>query len=61
MRKKRIPAEAGIGSRHIQKGPETICDLGTGVPDESELEPSGGVPHRLAEASEVGGVKRYFR
>jgi hypothetical protein len=26
------PTEAGLGSRPIQKGPETICDLGAGVP-----------------------------
>jgi hypothetical protein len=26
------PAEAVLGSRCIQKGPETICDLGAGVP-----------------------------
>ena len=39
------------------KGPETIRDLGAGVPNESELEPSGGVPHRLGGASEAGGVE----
>jgi hypothetical protein len=27
-----VPREAGLESRHIQKGPETICDLGAGVP-----------------------------
>jgi len=40
----------------VKKGPETIADLGAGVPNESELEPSGGVPHGLGGASEVGGV-----
>ena len=35
------PAEAGLD----------------GVPNDAELEPSGGVPHRLGEASEDGGVR----
>jgi hypothetical protein len=34
-----------------------MCDLGAGVPNHSELEPSGGVPYGLGGASEVGGVK----
>jgi hypothetical protein len=29
---KRSPVEARIGTRHIQEGPETIRDLGAGVP-----------------------------
>ena len=50
-------AEAGFASRRIQNGPETIRDLGTGVPHHSELEPSGGVPYRLGWASEASGVR----
>jgi len=38
------------------EGPETISDLGAGVPNDAELEPTGGVPHRLGGASEVGGL-----
>ena len=30
--REQTPAEAVLGSRCIQKGPETICDLGAGVP-----------------------------
>jgi len=40
----------------IQKGPETIRDLGAGVPNDAELEPAGGVPHRLGGAAEAGGL-----
>jgi hypothetical protein len=47
----------GLESRPIGKGPETICDLGAGVPHHSELEPSGGVPHGLGGAAEDGGVR----
>jgi hypothetical protein len=49
--------KAGLGLRRAQKGPETIYDLGAGVPNDVELEPGGGVPHRLGEASEAGGVR----
>jgi hypothetical protein len=52
------PVEARIGTRHIQEGPETIRDLGAGVPNHSELEPSGGVPHGLGGVSEAGGVRK---
>ena len=48
---KRSPVEARIGTRHIQEGPETICDLGAGVPNDAELEPSGVVPHGLGRAA----------
>ena len=41
----------------IEKGPETFRDLGAGVPNHSELEPSGGVPHGLGWASAAGGVR----
>ena len=51
------PVEARIGTRHIQKGPETICDLGAGVPNDAEFEPSCGVPHGLGGVAEAGGVK----
>ena len=61
LRKKRIPAEAGIGSRHIQKGPETICDLGTGVPHHSQLELRCGVPHGLGGAAKAGGLDSLCR
>ena len=44
-------------ARHIQQGPETIRDLGTGVPHHSELEPSGGVPHGLGWSAKACGVK----
>ena len=46
-----------IGAYSKQKGPETIADSGAGVPNHSELEPSGGVPHRLGGAAEDGGVR----
>ena len=49
--------EAGLRLRCIQKGPETISDLGASVPNHSELEPSGGIPHRLGAATEDGGVR----
>jgi hypothetical protein len=51
------PAEAGLLWRCIQKGPETIPDLGAGVPNHTELELRCGVPHRLGGASEAGGVR----
>ena len=50
-------AKAGFALRRIQKDPETISDLGAGVPNHSELEPSGGDSNRLGGASEVGGMK----
>ena len=56
---RKSPAEAGLGLRHIWKGPETICDLRAGVPNHSELEPSGGVPHGLGGATEGGGVSLF--
>jgi hypothetical protein len=31
-----------------------------GVPNDAELEPSGGVPHRLGGATPLGGVKLRF-
>ena len=56
MPKEKAPAEAGLQRQRIQKGPETIRDLGTGVPHHSQLEPSGGVPHRLGRAAADGGL-----
>jgi hypothetical protein len=55
------PTETGLGSRPIQKGPETICDLGTGVPNHSELEPGCGVPHGLGGAMKARGVSHASR
>jgi hypothetical protein len=53
---RRSPAQGRLGSCRIQKGPETIRDLGAGVPNHSELELRCGVPHGLGGAAEAGGV-----
>jgi len=50
-------ATSSLGRCSLWKGPETIADLGAGVPNHSELEPSGGVPYRLGGVSEAGGVR----
>ncbi len=41
----------------MKKGPETICDLGAGVPNHSELELRCGVPHGLGGVPEAGGLR----
>jgi hypothetical protein len=56
----RAQAEAGLRSRQIWKGPETICDLGAGVPNDIELQPSRGGPHRLGRAPEASGMTVYL-
>ena len=50
------PSRSRSGSRGAQRGPETIRALGTGVPNHSELEPSGAPSYGLGGASEAGGV-----
>jgi hypothetical protein len=52
-----IRSKPGYDGGEYCEGPETICDLGAGVPNHSELELRCGVPHRLGGDAEAGGMK----